>query len=126
MHTAKRSLAFPDLVFIELAQYPSYHVPVHVRQPKVAAAVAIGEPQVVEAQEVQNGGVQVVDADAIFDGAVADLVGGAVMDAAFDAGAGEPDAEGVRIMIAARAAALYQGKSAELAAPDHQRLVHEA
>ena len=35
----------------------------HVGQPEVAAAVAIGQFGVVDAEQVQDGGVQVVDVD---------------------------------------------------------------
>ena len=40
-------------------------VPVHVGQPEVAALEAVGQPLVVEAQQVQERGVQIVDVDAI-------------------------------------------------------------
>ena len=40
-------------------------LPVHVGQPVVAAAVAVGQPLVVDAQQVQDGGVQVVDVDLV-------------------------------------------------------------
>ena len=52
--------------------------PVHVGQAEVAAGVAIGELFVVEAQEVEQGGVQVVNVDLVFDGLEAQVVGGAV------------------------------------------------
>jgi hypothetical protein len=40
---------------------------------------------VVEAEEVQHGGVPVVDVHGVLDGFVADLVGGSIGEAAFDA-----------------------------------------
>ena len=61
----------------------THHPPVHVSQPEVAAAVAVGEAFVVQAHQVQNRGVQVMDVDALLDGAVAELVGGAVDVAGF-------------------------------------------
>ena len=64
---------------------------VDVGQPHVAAAEAIGQPLVVDAQEVQHRGVQVVDLDLVLDGVVAVVVGGAVDRAALDAAAGQPD-----------------------------------
>ena len=69
---------------------------------KSPAVVAVRQLRVVEAEQVQDGGVQVVDADAIDGGLVADLVGLAVVDAALDAAAGEPGREGVRVVVAAR------------------------
>src|SRR5687768_3815059 len=45
----------------DLAHDPS----VHVRQPVVAAGVAVGQAFVVDAHRVEQGGVEVVDADAV-------------------------------------------------------------
>ena len=50
----------------------------HVGQPEVAAVVAVRQPLVIHAEQVQDRGVQVVDADPVLDGLVADLVGRAV------------------------------------------------
>lgn len=38
-----------------------HHMPVHVRQPAVAAVVAVDKPFVVDAEQVQDGGVDIVD-----------------------------------------------------------------
>ena len=57
-------------------------------------------------------------------GAVAEFVGRAVGDAALDAAAGQPDREALDVMVAA--VALGHRRPAELAAPDHQRLVEHA
>ena len=43
-----------------LRQNLPHHFPLHIRQPVVSSGVAVGEPLVVEAEEVQDGGVQVV------------------------------------------------------------------
>ena len=58
-----------------LRQQLLHHFAVHVGQAEVAALEAVGQPGVVEAQQVQDRGVQVVDVDAIFDGVEAELVG---------------------------------------------------
>ena len=58
---------------------------------------------------------------------MADLVGRAVDDAALDAAAGQPEGEGVRIVVAARASPFCDERQpTELAAPDDQRLVEQA
>ncbi|KAJ3049450.1 hypothetical protein HK102_012501, partial [Quaeritorhiza haematococci] len=49
------------------------HVAVHVGQAEVAAGVAVGEPGVVEAEEVEDRGVEVVDVDDVLDGLVAEV-----------------------------------------------------
>lgn len=64
----------------------------------VAAVVAVGEFFVIEAEEVEEGGVEVVDVDFVFDGFVAELVGGTMMHAGFDAAAGHPDGEAFGIV----------------------------
>ena len=62
--------------------------------------------------------------DDVFDGVVAQFVGGAVADAALDAAAGDPHREALDVVIAA--VALGHRRAAELAAPDHQRVVEHA
>ena len=82
---------------------------------------------VVEAQQVQDRGVQVVDVDAVLGDVEAELVAFAERDARLDAAAGEPHGEGVGVMVAAVvAAALDHRRAAELAAPDHERVVQQA
>src|SRR5262245_48152898 len=98
-----------------------HDLPMHIGQPEVAAAVAEGELLVVEADEVEDGGVEVVDVDAVFDGLVAEFVGGAVDVAALDAAAGEPHGEAEAVVVATLVA-LGSGGAAEFTAPDHQRL----
>ena len=57
----------------------------HVGQAEVAAGVAVGQLGVIEAQQVQHGGVQVVEVDFVFDGVVAVVIGLAVADAGLHA-----------------------------------------
>ena len=74
---------------------------VHVGQAEVAAGVAVGQPLVIEAQQVQDRRVQVVDVDLVLDGVVAVVVGRAVAEAALDAAAGQPHREALRVVVAA-------------------------
>src|SRR5436309_3352258 len=53
----------------------SHHPAVDVGQAEVSTGVAVGELLVVEAQEVEDGGVEVVDVDALFGRVHAQLVG---------------------------------------------------
>src|SRR5947209_1159926 len=71
-----------------------------VGQAEVAAGVAVGEPFVVDAHQVQDGGVQIVDVHASLRGGETELVGGAVNVASLDAAAGEPNGEPVIVVIA--------------------------
>ena len=45
----------------------------HIGEAVVAATVAIGKTFVIEAHEMQDGGVQVVDVNFVFDGVPAEL-----------------------------------------------------
>lgn len=67
-----------------------YHFAVHVREPVVAAAVAIRQLRVIEPKLVQDGGVEIVHVDFVLGDGRTDLVGRAVGEAAFHARAGEP------------------------------------
>ena len=63
---------------------------------------------------------------AILDGVEAEIVGVAERDARLDAAAGQPHGEGVGMMVAAVVAPLHHRRAAELAAPDHERVVEQA
>ena len=71
--------------------------------------------------------MQVLDVEAVADGGCAEFVGLADADAALDAAAGHPHGEAVGVVIAAGAVGVLGRRlPAELAAPDHQRLVEQA
>src|SRR5437763_10613311 len=74
---------------------------VNVGQAALDAVVVKGEPLVIEAEQVQQGGVQVVDAGRPLGRLVADLVGRPVMVAALQAAAGHPDGEDELMVVAA-------------------------
>src|SRR5687768_13336421 len=95
-----------------------------VRQAEVAALEAVGEALVVEAEEVEDGGLEVVDVVLVLDHAEAQLVGLADDLAGLYAAAGEPHGVGVDVMVAAdRVADLAHRRAAELAPPDDQRVL---
>src|SRR5207248_287381 len=98
---------------------------VHVREPEVAAGVAVGEPLVVDAEHVEQRRVQVVDRNALVHGAEAEFVRGAVAGPALEAAAGHEHGEAVRVVVAA-VAAFGDGGAAELAAPDDGGFVEQA
>ena len=96
----------------------------NVGQPHVAAAVEVRQEPMVEAQQVQDGGVQIVDVHLVLDGRVAEVVGRPVGLAPLDAAARHPGRETARAMVAPLAV-LAGRRPAELAGPDHQRLVQQ-
>mgnify|MGYP003541572192 CR=1 FL=1 len=77
----------------------------HIRQAEIAALVAVGQPKVIDAEEVEDGRVEVIDVDGFLDRVVAELVGRAVDVPLLDARPGHPDREAVGVMVAAVLAA---------------------
>ncbi len=57
-----------------LSQDLLHHVAVHVSEAEVAACILEGEAFVIEAEEVQNGGVHVMHVHLVLDGGVAKFV----------------------------------------------------
>src|SRR5262249_35484623 len=113
-----------------LSQDAGNDVAFDIGQAEVAALEAVGELRVVEAQAVQQRGVEVVYVYAIADDVVAVVVRFAVGMPAANAAAGHPDAVAAAVMIAA-VIVLGEGplavdRAAELAPPDHERLVQQA
>ena len=72
----------------------------HIRQSEVTALKAIGELLVVEAEEVQDGGLEVVDVDFVLYDRETEFIGLAVTAATLDAAAREENREGIGEMIA--------------------------
>ena len=97
----------------------------HIGESEVAALGAEGKLSVVETEQVENGGVEIVDVDFIFDGVEAEFVGFAVLDTAFDAAAGHPHGEGIRVVVAAIAATLDHRSATEFSAPDDESFIEQ-
>src|SRR5262249_10855006 len=81
--------------------YVIHHTATHIGQAEVAAAIALGQLLVVDAQQMEDGRVQVVNVNAILDGVHAELVGRPVGQAALDPSAGQEHREAGGVMIAA-------------------------
>lgn len=79
----------------------------------------------VEAEEVEHGGVEIVHVEAVGHGGVADFIGRAVGVAGFSAAAGEPGGEATRVMVAA-VLPLGEGGAAEFSAPPDEGVLEEA
>src|SRR5207244_4144425 len=90
-----RSDAREELAF--LRQDVRYHLTGDVGQTEVTTIEAIGEPLVIEAEQMQQRGMQVVDVDFVRHRLVAKLVGRSVMKAPFHSGPRQPDREAVGI-----------------------------
>src|SRR4051794_20308323 len=93
---------------------------VHVGEAEVAARVAVGEPGVVQAHQVEDRGVEVVDMHGVFGHAVAQLVGAAVAEPGPGAPADEEAGEAGVVVAAAPGGQVLPGGAAELGAADDQ------
>ena len=111
-----------------------HDVAVNVRQAELAPLMAIGQSFVIDAKEVEAGGVEVVDVDFVFDNTETKLISGAMGRSSFDAATGHPNAEALLMVIAAwggfRSCAgvvlLNHGRAAKFASPYHQGIVQHA
>lgn len=83
----------------------------------------------IESEKMEEGGVKIVDVDFVFHGRVTQFIGGAVGLPAFDAGSGQPQTERASVVISARGVAgdvaIGGRRSAELAAPDDERVLEQ-
>src|SRR5579859_4012134 len=100
----------------------------HIGEPKIAALEAVGQPGVLHAQQVQDGGLQIVNVNGVSADVEAELIGSAVGDARFGAAAGQEDGKGKWVMIAAQiltggSAAFAERRSTKLSSPDNQGFI---
>lgn len=104
-------------------------MPVDIRQPVVAALEEIGQALVVDAEEVEEGGMEVVDMDRILRYVVAKLVRRAIGKAWADAATGKPKGETAGMVVPAIVVTgqfpLAVGGPAKFPAPDNEGVVQE-
>src|SRR5262245_34347330 len=96
-HTITNNVSAPGF----LGEHVADDMAVDIGEPPRRAVIVVGEPLVVEAEEVEDRRVEVVDVDNLLDGLVAELVGGAEAERALDARAGQPGGEPLRIVVTA-------------------------
>ena len=97
-----------------------------VGQSTLGAVVVEGQLLVVEAEQVQDGGVEIVDGGDVFDGLVAEVVGGAVGEWGFHTRAHEEAGEAAGVVVTAAGAFLEGGHAPELRCPNNQRVVEQS
>lgn len=103
---------------------------VHIGEAEVASGVVVGEALVIEAQEMENGGLKVVDVNLSLSDVEAEVVGFTV-GAGLGAAAGHEGGEGLRVVIASRFATqgwigFDHGSAAEFASPDDEGFIKKA
>src|SRR5258707_5798661 len=85
----------PSVRSIQMSRQDRLHpIHLHIRQPKSPALELEGHAFVVDAQQVEDGGLEAVDVYRVFYCVVAELVAGAVADAGLDAATGSQRAAG--------------------------------
>ena len=94
----------------------SNHPALDVGQPEIATTIAMGEFLVLQAREMQHGGVEVVDRDTVYGRVVSKVVGFAIGDTSLDASTGHPKGKTPRVVIAT-VATLGERSATKLACP---------
>lgn len=77
-------------MFHMLGQDRTNYMSGDVGQSKVATLETVGQPLMIDPEQVQHGGVQIVHVDFVLDRGVAKFIRGAVCLARLDASAGHP------------------------------------
>src|SRR5690242_9254721 len=101
-----------------------------VRQSIVSALELVGEPCMVEPQQMEHRRLQVVYVHRVFGDVVAEIVRRPVDHARLNAGAGEPNRETARMMVAAvirrGEGSLRVNRAPELTTPHDERVIEQA
>ena len=105
-----------------------HHVPLYIREPEIAAGVAVGELLVIETEQREDRRMQVVDVDFVLGRGKTKFIRRAINLPAFHTAAGKPHREAVMIVIAAInfagvAAGRWQlngWRAAKFTTPNHQ------
>ena len=103
----------------DLGEDPTDDAPFDIRQATLNPIVVVGQPFVIQPQEVQDRRVKVMDSDDVFDRAVTELVGCPVAERRLYPGTGEPAREPVRVVVAAGRTGLKRRHATELRAEDN-------
>ena len=100
-------------------------MPFEAGEALLEAVVIEGELLVVNAEQMQRGGVKFVAVGDVFDGFETKFVRAAVTSAALDAAAGHPSGKGSGVVVAAFACALRGGLAAEFGGADDERVFQQ-
>ena len=103
---------------------------VDIGEAEISTLEAVGHAGVIEAEEMERGGLEIVDVDGVGEDIDAEVIGFAVGDAWFDAPAGHPRGVSVGVMVPAPAFAvvefaLDERGATEFAAPDDESILEE-
>ena len=96
----------------------------------VCAAVSIGQFQMIESEEVEQGSLKIVDVDGIPGGLPSDFVGFTVIETGLNPSASHEHGEGIGVVVPSGVgfsswSVFPEGGTSELSAPDYQCLIEE-
>ena len=109
----------------KLCQNLSDDLSVHVGESPLDPVVVKAEALVIEAEEVQDGGVKIVDRGHAFDGPVAEVIGCSVAEGGLHAGPGHPGREALGVVVATAGTFLKSRHASEFGAEDHQGIFEQ-
>ena len=101
-------------------------VTVNVGQTSMRTIVIIGQPLMVQAEEMQDGRVEVMDVHHVFDGLVAEFIGRAEAETSLHARTGQPRGETLRVMVATFSSFLKRRHPAEFRGPEDERIIQQS
>ena len=108
-----------------LRQDPLNHIPMHIRQAIVTDLRTERQTQVIKSQQVQQRCVQVMYMHRVVSNVEAQFIRLPMNMSRLDSAAGQPQAEGLLVMVAA-VSSLADGRASELATPNDQRIFQQA
>ncbi len=108
-----------------LSQDFRHDEPMDVSQAEAAAVEGKGQLFVIKPHEMEDGGVEVVHVDGPLHHLAPEFVGFTEGESWFHAGAGEPDGEGIGIVVATSAIFFGVRGASEFAAPPDQRVLEK-
>jgi len=91
-------------------------------QPAIQPVVIVGQPFVIEAQQMENRGIEIPNRGGIDFGPTAKLVGCAVADARLNACAHHPTSKAIGIVVAAGRSFLASRHPTEFGRPENERI----
>ena len=77
-----------------------YDATMNIREAEIPAAVAIGQFLVVQAEQMENGGLQVMHVDGVFHHVHAVVIGMPITESCLYASSGQPVGKAIGVMIA--------------------------
>jgi hypothetical protein len=116
----------PELRGVSGLQHGAHDFSVYIGEPEITTRMPECQPLVIDAQEMEQGGVEIMHVNLVHRGTEAVIVRRSVRETAPDAASRHPDCETIRVMISSVGTALSRRGPAEFAAPDDEGVLEHA